>query len=29
MWIIGPGDGAKPRQILVGADYLARRPAPR
>jgi S-DNA-T family DNA segregation ATPase FtsK/SpoIIIE len=27
--IIGPGDGAKPRQILVGPDYLARRPAPR
>jgi S-DNA-T family DNA segregation ATPase FtsK/SpoIIIE len=27
--IIGPGDGAKPRQILVGADYLARRPAAR
>ena len=27
--IIGPGDGAKPRQILVGADYLLRRPAPR
>jgi DNA segregation ATPase FtsK/SpoIIIE, S-DNA-T family len=27
--IIGPGDGAKPRQILVGPEYLARRPAPR
>jgi S-DNA-T family DNA segregation ATPase FtsK/SpoIIIE len=27
--IIGPGDGAKPRQILVGPDYLARRPASR
>jgi S-DNA-T family DNA segregation ATPase FtsK/SpoIIIE len=27
--IIGPGDGAKPRQILVGPDYLARRSAPR
>ena len=27
--IIGPGDGAKPRQILVGAEYLARRAAPR
>ncbi|MBI4012534.1 MAG: DNA translocase FtsK 4TM domain-containing protein [Candidatus Rokubacteria bacterium] len=27
--IIGPGDGAKPRQILVGPDYLARRGAPR
>src|SRR5581483_2627400 len=27
--IIGPGDGAKPRQILVGPDYLARRPAAR
>jgi S-DNA-T family DNA segregation ATPase FtsK/SpoIIIE len=23
--IIGPGDGAKPRQILVGPDYLLRR----
>ncbi|HSE95428.1 MAG TPA: DNA translocase FtsK 4TM domain-containing protein [Methylomirabilota bacterium] len=23
--IIGPGDGAKPRQILVGPDYLSRR----
>jgi DNA segregation ATPase FtsK/SpoIIIE, S-DNA-T family len=23
--IIGPGDGAKPRQILVGPDYLVRR----
>jgi S-DNA-T family DNA segregation ATPase FtsK/SpoIIIE len=23
--IIGPGDGAKPRQILVGPEYLARR----
>jgi S-DNA-T family DNA segregation ATPase FtsK/SpoIIIE len=27
--IIGPGDGAKPRQILVGPDYLVRRPAGR
>src|SRR6185436_4316177 len=27
--IIGHGDGAKPRQILVGPEYLARRPAPR
>jgi S-DNA-T family DNA segregation ATPase FtsK/SpoIIIE len=27
--IIGPGDGAKPRQILVGPEYLARRAAPR
>jgi S-DNA-T family DNA segregation ATPase FtsK/SpoIIIE len=27
--IIGPGDGAKPRQILVGPDYLVRRPAAR
>jgi DNA segregation ATPase FtsK/SpoIIIE, S-DNA-T family len=27
--IIGPGDGAKPRQILVGPEYLARRSAPR
>ena len=27
--IIGPGDGAKPRQILVGPDYLARRSTPR
>jgi S-DNA-T family DNA segregation ATPase FtsK/SpoIIIE len=27
--IIGPGDGAKPRQILVGPDYLQRRPAAR
>jgi S-DNA-T family DNA segregation ATPase FtsK/SpoIIIE len=27
--IIGPGDGAKPRQILVGSDYLARRSAAR
>jgi len=27
--IIGPGDGAKPRQILVGPEYLARRPAAR
>ena len=27
--IIGPGDGAKPRQILVGPDYLLRRAAPR
>ncbi|HSF02878.1 MAG TPA: DNA translocase FtsK 4TM domain-containing protein [Solirubrobacterales bacterium] len=27
--IIGPGDGAKPRQILVGPEYLARRTAPR
>ncbi len=27
--IIGPGDGAKPRQILVGTEYLARRAAPR
>jgi S-DNA-T family DNA segregation ATPase FtsK/SpoIIIE len=27
--IIGPGDGAKPRQILVGPDYLARRSAAR
>ncbi|MGH7267247.1 MAG: DNA translocase FtsK, partial [Candidatus Rokuibacteriota bacterium] len=25
--IIGPGDGAKPRQILVGPDYLVRRPS--
>jgi S-DNA-T family DNA segregation ATPase FtsK/SpoIIIE len=23
--IIGPGDGAKPRQILVGPEYLLRR----
>jgi S-DNA-T family DNA segregation ATPase FtsK/SpoIIIE len=23
--IIGPGDGAKPREVLVGADFLARR----
>jgi S-DNA-T family DNA segregation ATPase FtsK/SpoIIIE len=23
--IIGPGDGAKPREVLVGPDYLARR----
>jgi len=23
--IVGPGDGAKPRQILVGPDYLHRR----
>jgi S-DNA-T family DNA segregation ATPase FtsK/SpoIIIE len=27
--IIGPGDGAKPRQILVGPEYLLRRSAPR
>jgi S-DNA-T family DNA segregation ATPase FtsK/SpoIIIE len=27
--IIGPGDGAKPRQILVGPDYLLRRSAAR
>jgi S-DNA-T family DNA segregation ATPase FtsK/SpoIIIE len=27
--IIGPGDGAKPRQILVGPDYLVRRAAAR
>jgi S-DNA-T family DNA segregation ATPase FtsK/SpoIIIE len=27
--IIGPGDGAKPRQILVGSEYLARRGASR
>jgi S-DNA-T family DNA segregation ATPase FtsK/SpoIIIE len=27
--IIGPGDGAKPRQILVGPDYLVRRTATR
>jgi len=27
--VIGPGDGAKPRQILVGFDYLHRRPAGR
>jgi S-DNA-T family DNA segregation ATPase FtsK/SpoIIIE len=27
--IIGPGDGAKPRQILVGPDYLLRRAAAR
>jgi S-DNA-T family DNA segregation ATPase FtsK/SpoIIIE len=27
--IIGPGDGAKPRQILVGPDYLTRRSASR
>jgi S-DNA-T family DNA segregation ATPase FtsK/SpoIIIE len=27
--IIGPGDGAKPRQILVGPDYLVRRTAAR
>jgi S-DNA-T family DNA segregation ATPase FtsK/SpoIIIE len=27
--IIGPGDGAKPRQILVGPEYLLRRPAAR
>jgi S-DNA-T family DNA segregation ATPase FtsK/SpoIIIE len=27
--IIGPGDGAKPRHILVGPDYLARRSPPR
>jgi DNA segregation ATPase FtsK/SpoIIIE, S-DNA-T family len=25
--IIGPGDGAKPRQILVGPEYLSRRSA--
>ena len=25
--IIGPGDGAKPRQILVGPEYLLRRSA--
>ncbi|MBI2467951.1 MAG: DNA translocase FtsK, partial [Candidatus Rokubacteria bacterium] len=25
--IVGPGDGAKPRQILVGPDYLVRRPS--
>jgi S-DNA-T family DNA segregation ATPase FtsK/SpoIIIE len=24
--IIGPGDGAKPREVLVGPDYLAKRP---
>ncbi len=23
--IIGPGDGAKPREILVGPEYLAKR----
>jgi hypothetical protein len=23
--IIGPGNGAKPREILVGPEYLARR----
>ena len=23
--IIGPGDGAKPREVLVGSDFLARR----
>jgi S-DNA-T family DNA segregation ATPase FtsK/SpoIIIE len=27
--IIGPGDGAKPRQILVGPEYLNRRPGAR
>jgi S-DNA-T family DNA segregation ATPase FtsK/SpoIIIE len=27
--IIGPGDGAKPRQILVGPEYLLRRSASR
>jgi len=27
--IIGPGEGAKPRQILVGPDCLVRRGAPR
>jgi S-DNA-T family DNA segregation ATPase FtsK/SpoIIIE len=27
--IIGPGDGAKPRQILVGPEYLLRRSAAR
>ncbi|MDP3767449.1 MAG: DNA translocase FtsK, partial [Dehalococcoidia bacterium] len=23
--IIGPGDGAKPREVLVGPEYLAKR----
>ncbi|MGH2360192.1 MAG: DNA translocase FtsK [bacterium] len=23
--IIGPGEGAKPREILVGVEYLAKR----
>ena len=23
--VIGPGDGAKPREVLVGPEYLAKR----
>ena len=23
--VIGPGDGAKPREVLVGSEYLAKR----